>query len=298
MVEFGEQLKRAREDKGLTQQSLAEQLYVTRQSVSHWECGDRYPDLITTKKISELLDVSLDDLLSGKDMTKVIERNPVIENKTANNCIIACYAFIVLSKIIQLIGSFYAAILVGDFFTYAKEYPFGAMISLEEILKLSLIIAIFSYGLISAIKENLSPKRAGKIITFYFALLFVCELIFDICLFSSWQFPAETLKLNYLGWIIALLQAAIGAISTYLFFVRKSNKKIWSVLLLIVSSLKIIGAIYNGILSIFSIQPGTSPLHNSVTSIAVDTLPPLLIYGVIIFQAIALYRKRRVNEIY
>ena len=39
MVEFGEQLRRAREGKGMTQQSLAEQLYVTRQSVSRWECG-------------------------------------------------------------------------------------------------------------------------------------------------------------------------------------------------------------------------------------------------------------------
>ena len=45
MVEFGEQLRKAREEKGMTQQSLAEQLYVTRQSVSRWECGDRYPDL-------------------------------------------------------------------------------------------------------------------------------------------------------------------------------------------------------------------------------------------------------------
>lgn len=55
MVEFGEQLRRAREEKGMTQQSLAEQLYVTRQAVSRWECGDRYPDLLTTKKISQIL---------------------------------------------------------------------------------------------------------------------------------------------------------------------------------------------------------------------------------------------------
>ena len=48
MVEFGEQLRRAREEKGMTQQSLAERLYVTRQAVSRWECGDRYPDLLIT----------------------------------------------------------------------------------------------------------------------------------------------------------------------------------------------------------------------------------------------------------
>ena len=103
MVEFGEQLRRAREEKGMTQQSLAELLYVTRQAVSRWECGDRYPDLLTTKKISLLLDVSLDDLLSGKEMKKEVERNPVIENKAANNIMIMLYAFVVVSFIISVV---------------------------------------------------------------------------------------------------------------------------------------------------------------------------------------------------
>lgn len=47
MIEFGEKLKQMREEKGMTQQTLAEQLYVTRQAVSRWECGARYPDLLT-----------------------------------------------------------------------------------------------------------------------------------------------------------------------------------------------------------------------------------------------------------
>ena len=103
MVEFGEQLRKAREGKGMTQQSLAEQLYVTRQSVSRWECGDRYPDLLTTKKISQILDVSLDALLAGKEMVKLVERNPVIEKKSANYIMIALYAFIVFSFLITII---------------------------------------------------------------------------------------------------------------------------------------------------------------------------------------------------
>ena len=88
MVEFGEQLRRAREKNGITQQSLAEQLSVSRQTVSHWECGDRYPDLVMTEKISQILDISIEDLLSEKDMTKVAERNPVIENKMINSLMI------------------------------------------------------------------------------------------------------------------------------------------------------------------------------------------------------------------
>ena len=74
MVEFGEQLRMAREKKGLTQQTLAEKLYVSRQTVSHWECGVRYPDLLTTKRLSDILEVSLDDLLSGNEMNKVVDK--------------------------------------------------------------------------------------------------------------------------------------------------------------------------------------------------------------------------------
>ena len=123
MVEFGEQLRRAREAKGMTQQSLAEQLYVTRQAVSRWECGDRYPDLITTKNISQILEVSLDDLLSGKEMTKVVERNPVIEKKSVNNIMIALYAFVVISLVIRTIE------LLTQIYMHATELE-DAMLSL------------------------------------------------------------------------------------------------------------------------------------------------------------------------
>ena len=38
-MEFGEKLRQAREAKGMTQQKLADRLFVTRQAVSRWECG-------------------------------------------------------------------------------------------------------------------------------------------------------------------------------------------------------------------------------------------------------------------
>ena len=52
MAEFGENIRRAREELGITQQTLADKLYVTRQAVSRWENGSRYPDLMTAKKLA------------------------------------------------------------------------------------------------------------------------------------------------------------------------------------------------------------------------------------------------------
>ncbi len=71
MAEFGEKIKQARVEKGMTQQALADRLYVTRQTISRWERGTRYPDLPTAKKLADILEIPLDDLLSGEDLKKI-----------------------------------------------------------------------------------------------------------------------------------------------------------------------------------------------------------------------------------
>ena len=60
---FGDNLKKYRRRKGFSQSKLADKLFVTRQCVSKWEKGVTEPDLETLNKISELLNVSLDELI-------------------------------------------------------------------------------------------------------------------------------------------------------------------------------------------------------------------------------------------
>ena len=76
MAEFGENIRKAREELGITQQTLADKLYVTRQAVSRWENGSRYPDLLTAKALAKSLDTSLDDLLADDDLHTYPEVNP------------------------------------------------------------------------------------------------------------------------------------------------------------------------------------------------------------------------------
>ena len=65
-MKFGEAIKEKREKLGLTQQELAEKLFVSRQTVCRWENGTRCPDLIMAKKISTVLGIPLDDLVSAE----------------------------------------------------------------------------------------------------------------------------------------------------------------------------------------------------------------------------------------
>ena len=61
-MKFNEKLIEIRKKQGLSQEELGMELQVSRQTISKWETGDRYPDLLTTKKISQILEVSRDDL--------------------------------------------------------------------------------------------------------------------------------------------------------------------------------------------------------------------------------------------
>ena len=61
---FGKNLIQLRKMHQLTQEALAEQIGVTRQAIAKWEAGDSVPDLQTGQKLAEVLNVSLDELVS------------------------------------------------------------------------------------------------------------------------------------------------------------------------------------------------------------------------------------------
>ena len=62
---FSENLQYIRSQAGITQEQLAEQLEVSRQSVSKWESGSSFPEMDTLLRICDLYDVNLDTLLRG-----------------------------------------------------------------------------------------------------------------------------------------------------------------------------------------------------------------------------------------
>jgi len=73
-MEFGEKLQQLRKSRGLTQEELAEALYVSRTAVSKWESGRGYPSIDSLKEISAYCSVSIDDLLSGQKLILLAEK--------------------------------------------------------------------------------------------------------------------------------------------------------------------------------------------------------------------------------
>jgi len=72
-MEFKDKLQQLRKQKSLTQEELAEALYVSRTAVSKWESGRGYPSIDSLKAISKLFSVSIDDLLSNEELLSIAE---------------------------------------------------------------------------------------------------------------------------------------------------------------------------------------------------------------------------------
>lgn len=77
-MEFGKRLKQARQKQKLTQATVAENLHVSRQTISSWETGNSYPDIDSLIALSNYYELSLDTLLKEDSGMADTLRKPVV----------------------------------------------------------------------------------------------------------------------------------------------------------------------------------------------------------------------------
>lgn len=86
-MEFNEKLQELRKRKGLTQEDLAEVLYVSRTAISKWESGRGFPNIESLKAISKYFSVSLDELLSGEEILAIAESDHKQKERTIRDLV-------------------------------------------------------------------------------------------------------------------------------------------------------------------------------------------------------------------
>ena len=86
-MEIGKRIKELRNGKGWNQELFAEKMFVSRQTVSSWENDKSYPDIKSLLLMSELFEMSLDDLVKGDivEMKKVISSESIREFRKWTN---------------------------------------------------------------------------------------------------------------------------------------------------------------------------------------------------------------------
>jgi transcriptional regulator with XRE-family HTH domain len=86
-MEFNEKLQELRKRKGLTQEELAELLYVSRTAISKWESGRGFPNIESLKAISKFFSVSVDELLSGEEILAIAEKDHEEKERTIRDLV-------------------------------------------------------------------------------------------------------------------------------------------------------------------------------------------------------------------
>ena len=122
---FGEKLKKLRNDNGLTQEQLADKIFVTRTAISKWETDKGFPSIDSLKAISNLFNIKIDDLISDED----IENKKILDEKVAKSCYYVAIVFLGLTVLFTLLAYFLKLPLlnIGSLIGMARYVIFGIL---------------------------------------------------------------------------------------------------------------------------------------------------------------------------
>lgn len=83
-MELAEQIKQRRVERGMSQEDLAERIYVSRQTISNWENDKTYPDVQSLLLLSVLFDTTVDELIKGdvKAMEEIVNSKETYRTMT------------------------------------------------------------------------------------------------------------------------------------------------------------------------------------------------------------------------
>lgn len=113
-MEINKKIKEARLNAGLTQEHVADKIMVSRQTISNWENGKSLPDIVSIMGMSDLYQISIDDLLKGdqKMREKVVKD---AKNFKGNKRLILTTGIIVMTVTITYLISIYVGGIFRDF---------------------------------------------------------------------------------------------------------------------------------------------------------------------------------------
>lgn len=178
-MEFNEKLQELRKQKGLTQEELAEALYVSRTAISKWESGRGYPNIESLKAIAKYFSVSVDQLLSSDAILNLAEEDQKRRTMSFRDTV---FGLLDLSGIMLIFLPFFAQRAEGG----AQEVSLLSLTLVQPYMKVAyfaVILAMALYGILTLALQNYksgfwikSKTNISLIISAISVLLFILSL--------------------------------------------------------------------------------------------------------------------------
>ena len=149
-MELNEKLQKLRKERGITQEELAQALFVSRTAVSKWESGRGVPNVDSLKALARYFSVSVDELLSGEEIIAIAKDE--IEQKQGRFCDLA-YGLLDCCALLYFLLPFFAQDSGG----VVQAVPLPGLTEIAPYLKggyFALTIAMAAVGILFLALKN------------------------------------------------------------------------------------------------------------------------------------------------
>lgn len=157
-MEFHEKLQELRKNRGLTQEELAEALYVSRTAISKWESGRGMPSIESLKAISKFFAVTLDGLLSSEELLVIAEDDHKQKEMHIRDLI---YGLLDCSMALLLVLPFFGQKVNGAI----QEVSLLALTEIQvylKILYLVTIVGMTAFGILTLVLRSCNGESWVK----------------------------------------------------------------------------------------------------------------------------------------
>lgn len=160
-MEFHEKLQELRKNRELTQEELAEAIFVSRAAVSKWESGRGYPNIDSLKELSAFFEVTIDDLLSSETLLSIADK----ENKSNIQSICdQLFGIIDVCSIMLIVLPLYPN-TVNGFIYSVNLFEYTQTTSMIRMMYWAMFLTLIIVGAVKLLVANTVNIRLNKVMT-------------------------------------------------------------------------------------------------------------------------------------
>lgn len=160
-MEFHEKLHELRKNRGLTQEELAEALFVSRTAISKWESGRGYPNIDSLKEISNYFSVTIDDLLSSEKLLSIAEK----ENKSnLRSMCDVLFGMMDICSFLLIVLPLYPN-MVNEYVYSVTLWEYTQTTELNYSLYWTMYLALVLLGVLKLILTKFENKKHSQVMT-------------------------------------------------------------------------------------------------------------------------------------
>ena len=197
-MEFCEKLQELRKSRGLTQEELAEVLYVSRTAISKWESGRGYPSIDSLKEISGYFSVSIDDLLSAEKIVSIAEK----ENKlNIQNICELLFGVTDLLSIALIVLPLYPKTIEGYIYS-VNLWAYNETASYNLVIYWILFLLLIVVGVLKIVQTQRKVKKGQKMITSCSILLSMTAILYLVLAREAYAATVAILLMSVKGLLV------------------------------------------------------------------------------------------------